>query len=199
MASSSELSDPASPQASPSPSDATSRRISGRVKHKPVLINTDPNASIVPNGGGKRKRDADMEEADDDIMDSEDSGPDGSDGDPDEEELKEQRRKLKKASTKPATKKARTPTPKTTNLPVRPAVNGVKKPPKPRRPRPKPNAVLDDEATGLFCKRPVVSYTRDASANESTSSRGIFSRPYSCCSRIRVDYAIRSAQCKRHV
>lgn len=153
-----ELSDPATPQASSSPNDANSRRKSGRVKHKPVLLQADPN---VPNGGGKRKRDASAEELDADDLDSEDSDLDESDGDPDEEELKEKRRKSrsKKTMAKHAPKKAKTASPQTTSLPVRPAVNGVKKPSKPRRSRPKPNAVVGDDATGLFCELNMVHFS----------------------------------------
>ncbi|KAL8716067.1 MAG: hypothetical protein Q9225_006248 [Loekoesia sp. 1 TL-2023] len=166
--SSMELSDPATPQASSSPSDATARRKSGRVKHKPVLLQSDPNLSILPNGNAKRKRTADVEEAEVDNPDSEESDPDESDGDPDEEELKEKRRKSrsKKASTKPAAKKPKTSQLKTTNLPVRPAVNGVKKPSKPRRPRAKPNAALADQGTGLFSEVFSQGHTVDAVAAE---------------------------------
>ena len=152
--SSMDLSDPATPQVSSSPSDATARRKSGRVKHKPVLLQSDPNASIVPNGGGKRKRKANAEEVDVDNAESDESGPDDSDGDPDEEELKERRRKsrTKTSSTRPTAKKPKTSQPKFTNLPVRPAANGVKKSSKPRRPRAKPNAAIADGGTGLFGK-----------------------------------------------
>lgn len=149
-----DLSDPATPHASSSPNDATSTRRSGRVKHKPVLLQTDPNASLLANGTGKRKRDANLEEDDVDIIGSESSDLDESNGDPDEEELKEKRRKSrsKKPVTKPAAKKPKTGAPNTTSLPVRPATNGVKKPSKPRQTRAKPSAVIDDEGTGLFCR-----------------------------------------------
>lgn len=152
-----ELSDPATPQVSSSPNDATSPRKSGRVKHKPVLLQTDPNASIMPNGSCKRKRVANPEEADVDDIDNETSDLDDSNGDPDEEELKElkeKRRKSrsKKAISKPAAKKPKSSTPKTTTLPVRSAVNGVKKPPKSRRTKAKSIAAISDEGTGLFCK-----------------------------------------------
>ncbi|KAL8971790.1 MAG: hypothetical protein Q9197_003100, partial [Variospora fuerteventurae] len=147
-----ELSDPATPQASSSPNDATSRRKSGRVKQKPVLLQTDPNISMVPNGSGKRKRTPDVGEDDVDDIESDETDPDENDEDPDEEELKEKRRKSrsKKTSAKPAAKKAKTTLPRTTSLPVRSAVNGVKKAPKSRRPRPVPNTVIDDNGTGLF-------------------------------------------------
>lgn len=147
-----ELSDPAIPQPSPSASDATTRRKSGRVKNKPVLLQADPNLSIIPNGNNKRKRITEVEEADIDNLDSEGSDSDESDGDPDEEELKEKRRKSrsKKAPIRPAAKKPKTSQPRTTNLPVRPAVNGAKKPSRPPRPRAKPNPAMADQGTGLF-------------------------------------------------
>ncbi|KAI4119552.1 MAG: hypothetical protein LQ345_000549 [Seirophora villosa] len=147
-----ELSDSVTPQASSSPNDPTSRRKSGRVKQKPVLLQTDPYASTLPNGSGKRKRTPNMEENGLDDIESEETDPDENDEDPDEEELKERRRKSrsKKTSAKRAAKKARITAPKSTSLPVRSAVNGVKKPPKSRRPRTVPNAVADDDGTGLF-------------------------------------------------
>lgn len=149
-----ELSGSVTPQASSSPNDPTSRRKSGRVKQKPVLLQTDPYASTLPNGSGKRKRAPNMDEDDLDDIESEETDPDENDEDPDEEELKERRRKSrsKKTSAKPAAKKARITAPKSTSLPVRSAVNGVKKPPKSRRPRTLPNTVADDDGTGLFCK-----------------------------------------------
>ncbi|KAL8698253.1 MAG: hypothetical protein Q9201_006672 [Fulgogasparrea decipioides] len=145
------LSDPATPHASSSPNDATTRRKSGRVKQKPVLLQSDPNA-LMANSRGKRKRTASYEAHDGNDLESGESSPDESDGDPDEEELKEKRRKsrAKKASAKPAAKKPKTGRPKTTTLPVRPAVNGVKKPSKPRQPRARPNPAIADDATGLF-------------------------------------------------
>ena len=78
------------------------------------------------------------------------------DGDPDEEEMKEERRKAryKKPSEKPAAKKPKTVKSKSTTLPVRPAVNGVQKPSKPRRPRIQANAAISDEEVGLFGKLP---------------------------------------------
>lgn len=196
-----DLSDPATPQASSSPNGATSTRRSGRAKHKPVLLQTDPNASIVANGSGKRKRDANSEEVDVDIVGSESSDLDESNGDPDEEELKEKRRKSrsKKPTTRPAAKKPKTAVSKTTSLPVRPATNGVKKPSKPRQPRAKPTAVIDDDGTGLFCKLTYASLLVDTRLLTCLSSPDFLTRPYSECRRIRVDYAIRPAQCECHV
>ncbi|KAL8698613.1 MAG: hypothetical protein Q9224_001777 [Gallowayella concinna] len=149
--SSMELSDPNIPHASSSPNDA-SRRKSGRVKHKPVLLQSDPNASIASYSNGKRKRADTLEGTDVNGQTSEESLVEESDGDPDEEERKEKRRKSrsKKTSAKPATKKPKTAKLQTTSLPVRSAVNGVKKPSKPRQPRPKATATIPDEGTGLF-------------------------------------------------
>ncbi|KAI4167093.1 MAG: hypothetical protein LQ343_007497 [Gyalolechia ehrenbergii] len=163
-----ELSDPAIPQPSPSASDATTRRKSGRVKNKPVLLQADPNLSIIPNGNNKRKRITEVEEADIDNLDSEGSDSDESDGDPDEEELKEKRRKSrsKKAPIRPAAKKPKTSQPRTTNLPVRPAVNGAKKPSRPPRPRAKPNPAMADQGTGLFAELFAQGHTADAVAAE---------------------------------
>ncbi|KAL8916362.1 MAG: hypothetical protein Q9208_008552 [Pyrenodesmia sp. 3 TL-2023] len=163
-----DLSDPATPQASSSPNDATSTRRSGRVKHKPVLLQTGPNTSLLSNGSGKRKRDANLEEDDVDIIGSESSDLDESDGDPDEEELKEKRRKSrsKKPVTKPAAKRPKTGVSKTTSLPVRPATNGVKKPSKRLQPRAKPTAIIDDDETGLFSELFSQGHTAVAVASE---------------------------------
>ncbi|KAL8778366.1 MAG: hypothetical protein Q9213_007454, partial [Squamulea squamosa] len=146
-----EPSDPISPPASSSPNDAA-RRKSGRVKHKPVLLNIDPNASISSYNSGKRKRADTLEQPDINGAIGEETSLDEDDGDPDEEEMKEKRRKSrsKKSSGKPAAKKPKTAKSQSTSLPVRPAVNGVKKPPKPRRPRPQANAAISDNETGLF-------------------------------------------------
>ena len=148
-----ELSDPTSPPASSSPNDATQRR-SGRVKHKPVLLNNDPNASISSYNTGKRKRADTLERLDVSASIGEDTSLDEDDGDPDEEEMKERRRKSrsKKSTSKPAAKKPKTDKLQNTSLPVRPAVNGLKKPLKPRRPRPQISAVVSNADTGLFCK-----------------------------------------------
>lgn len=148
-----ELSDPNTSPASSSPNNAT-RRKSGRVKHKPVLLNNDPNASISSYNSGKRKRADTLEQLDTNGSIAEETSFDEGDGDPDEEEMKEKRRKSrsKKSSEKPAAKKPKTAKLQSTSLPVRPAVNGVKKPPKPRRPRPQANAAISDEETGLFGK-----------------------------------------------
>ncbi|KAL8671901.1 MAG: hypothetical protein Q9168_003612 [Polycauliona sp. 1 TL-2023] len=162
-----ELSDPLTPPASSSPNDAT-RRKSGRVKHNPVLLNQDPNASIGSYNSGKRKRADTIEQLDVNGSIGEETSPDEEDSDPDEEEMKEKRRKSrsKKPSGKPAAKKPKTAKQQRTTLPVRSAVNGVKKPPKPRRPRPQANAVISDEETGLFAEIFAQGHTVDGVAAE---------------------------------
>ncbi|KAL9583931.1 MAG: hypothetical protein Q9212_002429, partial [Teloschistes hypoglaucus] len=162
-----ELSDPATPQPSSSPNDATDRRKSGRVKHKPVLFHEDPNA-MSGGVGGKRKRPPVVDQPDPDDLESEESSSDESDGDPDEEELKEKRRKgrPKKTSAKPVAKKSKTTQSKTTTLPVRTATNGVKKPSKPRQPRARPNAAFAEDSTGLFAEIFSQGHTVDAVAAE---------------------------------
>ena len=149
-----ELSDPATPG-----TDAINRRKSGRAKQKPLLYQQDPNIPIVSNGSGKRKR-AESVAVDandvDNVDDSEEESiTDESDGDPDEEELKEKRRteaKAKTALTRPLTKKPKKTPSATTNLPMRPATNGVKKVSKPRKPRAKPrtNNIAETDEEGLF-------------------------------------------------
>ena len=148
-----ELSDPITPPASSSPDHAT-RRKSGRVKHKPVLLNNDPTASISSYNSGKRKRADTMEMLDANGSIGDETSLDEEESDPDEEEMKEKRRKSrsKKSTEKPAAKKPKTAKLQSTTLPVRPAVNGVKKPPKPRRPRPQALAAISDQETGLFGK-----------------------------------------------
>ncbi|KAL8917707.1 MAG: hypothetical protein Q9172_005716 [Xanthocarpia lactea] len=165
--SSMELSDPTSPPASSSPNDATQRK-SGRVKHKPVLLNNDPNASISSYNTGKRKRADTLEWLDVSASNGEDTSLDEDDGDPDEEEMKERRRKSrsKKSTSKPAAKKPKTDKLQNTSLPVRPAVNGLKKPLKPRRPRPQISALVSDADTGLFSEVFSRGHTVDAVAAE---------------------------------
>ncbi|KAL8962770.1 MAG: hypothetical protein Q9183_005102, partial [Haloplaca sp. 2 TL-2023] len=163
-----ELSDPNTPQVSSSPNDATSRRKSGRVKQKPVLLQTDPNAMIGSNSSAKRKRAAADEEPEANGADSGETSSDEIESDPDEEELKEKRRKSrsKKPSAKPAAKKPKTNKLKTTSLPVRPVANGIKKPSKPRQPRPRPNAAIAEGDTGLFSEIFAGNHTADSVAAE---------------------------------
>ncbi|KAL8945751.1 MAG: hypothetical protein Q9222_007756, partial [Ikaeria aurantiellina] len=147
-----ELSNPGSAPASSSPNDATTQRKSGRVKHQPVLLQNDPNISIMTNSSAKRKRAVTIDQDDVNGQESQESSLDESDGDPDEEEMKERRRKSrsKKATVKPAPKKAKTNKSSTAHLPMRPAVNGIKKASKPKRPQARPNAALADEGVGLY-------------------------------------------------
>ena len=150
-----ESSDPPTPDTSISPTDAPNRRKSGRVKHKPVPLQEDPNISMSTDGSGKRKRLTAEQGLDTQGGESdEESRVDENDGDPDEEELKEKRKKsgTRKAPAKRAAKKPKTGHAKTTTLPVRPAVNGVKKATKPRKPRARPNGLIADGGTGLYCR-----------------------------------------------
>ena len=146
-----DLSDPAKPNSSIDMNGTANRRKSGRAKHKPVLLNKDPNIPQVTSSGAKRKRTdtlaEDVGEPSDADMDEE-SSPDESD--PDEEELKERRRKAKRAPSKPALKKPKAGHGLTTNLAVRPAVNGVKKTSRPKQPRARPVKNTADDGTGLY-------------------------------------------------
>lgn len=154
--SSMELSDPATPDTSLDMSSAVNRRKSGRTIQKPVLLNKDPNIPQVSTGNsGKRKR---ADPPVQDLMDSSDAEsedePSDDESDPDEEELKERRRKAsrpKKAPSKSVAKKPRTGPAITTNLAVRPAVNGAKKAARPKQPRARPAKNADDTGTGLYC------------------------------------------------
>lgn len=152
--SSMESSDSATPDTSVDMNGIADRRKSSRARQKPVLLNKDPNIPQVSIGsGGKRKRaDTRTEEVEEPSDADEESSHDESD--PDEEELKEQRRKesqsKKKTSTKPTAKKPKTGPTLTTNLAVRPAVNGVKKAAKPKQPRARPINRVTNAGTGLY-------------------------------------------------
>lgn len=153
--SSMELSDPIAPESHPGADNATNRRKSARTRQKPVLLQNDVNASRSSNVNGKRKR-GDNEgggaiDSGHDLL-GEDDSPSESDGDPDEEELKEKKRapRAKRAQGKPAAKKPKTTGIRTASLPVRPAINGSKKTPRPKKPQAaSKKPVLDDE-TGLY-------------------------------------------------
>ena len=149
-----ELSDPVTPS-----TNAIDRRKSGRAKQKPILYQQAPNVSIVSNGNGKRKRvetvNIDGDDGDDVDESEEESSIEESDGDPDEEELKEKRRRAlkdKAALIKPAAKKPKKTLGAATNLPMRPATNGVKKVSKPRKPRAqqKIKSPVEADEEGLF-------------------------------------------------
>ena len=152
-----ELSDPATPDTSIDMSSTVNRRKSGRATQKPVLLNKDPNISQISTGNsGKRKR-ADPPTYD--VMDSNDTESEDEtsddESDPDEEELKERRRKAprpKKAPSKSVAKKPRTGPALTTNLAVRPAVNGAKKAARPKQPRARPVKKAEENGTGLYCQ-----------------------------------------------
>ena len=146
-----DLSDPVTPNGRIDMNGTTNRRKSGRIRQKPVLINKDPNIAQISSSGAKRKRADTVREEVEELSDDEESSPDESD--PDEEELKERRRKAnrsKRASTKPVPKKPKAGPRLTTNLVVRPAVNGVKKPSKPKQPRARPVKNAADDGTGLY-------------------------------------------------
>lgn len=149
-----EPSDPATPDTSVDMNGTASRRKSGRAKQKPVLLNKDPNITQVSVSSGKRKRADTRVENVDESSDTEGQESSADESDPDEEELKEKRRKAqrsKKPSAKPAAKKPKITGPGiTTNLAVRPAVNGVKKTAKPRQPRARPVKNVADDGTGLY-------------------------------------------------
>lgn len=154
--SSMELSDPATPDTSIDMSSTVNRRKSGRATQKPVLLNKDPNISQISTGNsGKRKR---ADPPTHDVMDSNDAESEDEtsddESDPDEEELKERRRKAprpKKAPSKSVAKKPRTGPALTTNLAVRPAVNGAKKAARPKQPRARPVKKAEENGTGLYC------------------------------------------------
>ena len=150
------LSDPVTPDTSVDMDSAVNRRRSGRAIQKPVLLNKDPNIpQVTTANSGKRKR---ADPPAQDVVDSSDpeSEDDASndESDPDEEELKERRRKAprpKKAPGKSVAKKPRTGPALTTNLAVRPAVNGTKKAVRPKQTRALPVGNAEDNGTGLFC------------------------------------------------
>lgn len=133
--------------------DATNRRKSGRVSHKPVLFQQDPNISAVINGTGKRKRGAQAVNINLDVSPAEESSDDEGDGEPDEEELKERKRKAPKGKAiqkKPAAKKPKMADNTPTKLAMRPASNGVNKPTKGKQPVRKAKAPKDGEEEDLY-------------------------------------------------
>lgn len=149
-----ELSDPATPDNS-ALTDATNRRKSGRARQKPVTLYEESSVLQVGNGTAKRKR-AEPRSGEADNVDEEepeeDESLEESESDPDEEELKERRKraaKSKKAPNKPAAKKPKTARNTTTNLAIRPAANGVKAAPRPRKPQARQSMVVDD-GTSLY-------------------------------------------------
>ncbi|KAI9827338.1 MAG: hypothetical protein M1819_006980 [Sarea resinae] len=128
-----ELSDPASSDHS---DNAATRRKSGRVIKKPeILAATDFGLN---NSKSKRKRaqqpgDDENEVEDEDA--SEDDSSESEDSDVDEEEIKEKKRKAaraRKTQSKPVAKRPRTANASQKTLAMRPAINGTRKPRKPR-------------------------------------------------------------------
>lgn len=151
--SSMELSDPVTSESNLGPIDATNRRKSSRVRHKPVLLQDDHKISRSSNGTGKRKRGGTIQEGGTDADNISLDEASDSDGDPDEEELKEKKRKaprVKKMPSKPAAKKPKTSDMRTASLPVRPAMNGVKKASKPKKPQAQSSGTVVKDATGLY-------------------------------------------------
>jgi cohesin complex subunit SA-1/2 len=150
-----ESSDPATPDTSVDMNTAADRRKSGRARQKPVLLNKDPNIAQVSIGSsGKRKRANTRVDEVEDPNDLDEEESSHNESDPDEEELKEQRRResrsKKRNSTKPTAKKHKTGPTLTTNLAVRPAVNGAKKAAKPKQPRARPIMKATNAETGLY-------------------------------------------------
>ena len=147
-----DASDP--PASSPTP-DAPNRRRSGRVISKPVLYQQDPNIATVANGSSKRKRAQrvdDEEREDGDMAEDGDESMDDDDADA-EEELKPKKRKAKakQPSRKPAAKKAKTAQSEGIQLAMRLAVNGAKKPSKPRPKKSRSKVIMQGaEGTGLY-------------------------------------------------
>ena len=153
--SSMELSDPVTPDTSVEMDGAANLRKSGRAKYKPVLLNKDPNIPQSTISNGKRKRSDTRVDGDNDSSEMDEEESDADESDPDEEELKEKRRKAaqaKKPPSRPAAKKAKSGPGMNTNLAVRPAVNGVKRPTKPKQPRARPVKNRADDGTGLYGK-----------------------------------------------
>lgn len=150
-----ELSEPVARDVIADVHDNPSRRKSGRIRQKPVLLNKDPNLSQVPNGSAKRKRAGRVRDSDEDGDETANAQEDESspeESDPDEEELKEKRRKAgKKASTKPTTKKPKTGNTMSTKLAVRPAAasDGQKASRTKKSRAQAPNNAADD-GTGLY-------------------------------------------------
>ena len=120
------------------------RRVSGRVRSKPVSYSDPPEPTATTNGV-KRKRAPTVVDtlSEDDIMAEGESTP-PVESDPDEEELKEKRRKARNTPKKPAAKKS-----KTTTLAMRPATNGVKRTARPKRAKGIASIVANEEE-GLF-------------------------------------------------
>lgn len=149
-----ELSDPASPDNS-ALTDAPNRRKSGRARQKPVTLYEASSVLQVGNGSAKRKRAEPRSGVVENVEEEEPEGDESleeSESDPDEEELKERRKRAarsKKPPKKPAAKKPKTARNTTTNLAIRPAANGVKAAPRPRKQQVRQSTVIDD-GTGLY-------------------------------------------------
>lgn len=139
--------------------DTSNRRKSGRARHKPVLLSQDPNLAQSSRAGSAKRKLAALgdDTGEGEAERDEDEGADSKDSEssPAEEELRVNRKNpSKKLGTKRAQKKAKTNdvAGTSTTLPVRPAVNGVKKASRPRKAPSKASATEPDEADGLFGK-----------------------------------------------
>ena len=150
--SSMELSDPATPDTSIEVQDTSNRRKSGRARHKPVLLSQDPNL-VQPDRAGSAKRKL-AEVGDDGIEDAQQADESDADSNPEEEEEQVKPRKKAAKREKPAQKR---PKPNkgagagaSKSLPVRPAVNGVRKTVKARKTRPQVQIEAIDETDGLY-------------------------------------------------
>ncbi|KAL4909282.1 hypothetical protein BDW74DRAFT_174487 [Aspergillus multicolor] len=144
------------------------RRKSGRATRKPELFSqTYSDANGATAGGAKRKRTATGDENENEIQDA--SEPESEDveedDEPDEEELREQRRVARRASSKKTSAgtkskpKSQGPRsakkPKVTGnginqLPLRPATNGKKPVPRPKRPQVRPSLAAGE--SGLYAE-----------------------------------------------
>lgn len=188
--SSMELSAPVTPDTSVEMNGTADRRKSGRARQKPVLLNKDPNIPHISARNGKRKRAETRAEDVEDLSDDEEESSQG-ESSPDEEELKEQRRKVarsRKTPAKTAAKKAKTGSNLTTNLAVRPAVNGVKKAAKPKQSRARARPLKDaaDAGTGLYGQ----CYQRLYTPVLTRCSRDLLPRPHAGRRYRRLDYAL---------
>ena len=147
-------SDPATPETSVEAQDTSNRRKSGRTRHKPVLLQQDPNVTQSTRAGSAKRKLADFRDEDGNGEDGDtDEDSEQSESDPDEEEVKERKKKAtRKVASKPAPKKSRPNDIASKSLPVRPAVNGVKKAAKPRKAPPRLSG-LGDLGSGLYGMR----------------------------------------------
>ena len=144
--------DTSKPVASSPAEDATNRRRSGRTVKQPVLYQEDPNISTPTNGAPPKRKRAQRVDTGNQNEEDETGNENSDDGVLSDEEVLELKKKAKKAPRKPATKRVKTAQTDGLTLAIRPAVNGVKKPskPKPKKPRAKVTMPGGAEGTGLY-------------------------------------------------